>query len=90
MLFNLEQPGYDLYQTIETGDVGMVGRLLSLGVSPDVRSNDVFIHTPLHYTALNNSTEIAQLLITHKADIEARDKYNCTPLDVVLNMFYEH
>ena len=29
---------------------------------------------------MNNSKEVAQLLITHEADIEARNKYNRTPL----------
>ena len=38
------------------------------------------MNTPLHRAALCNSTEIAQLLIAHKADIEARNKYNNTPL----------
>ena len=32
--------------------------------------------------AMNNSTEVAQFLITHKADIEARDKDNRTPLEL--------
>ena len=35
---------------------------------------------PLHQAAFNNRTEVAQLLITHKADIEARDGLNQTPL----------
>ena len=77
----LEQPGYNLLRAVETGDYGMVAWLLSSGVSPDVRnSNDIFNRTSLHEAAINNSTEVAQLLITHKADIEARDKDNRTPI----------
>ena len=77
----LEQSGYNLLRAVETGDVGMVGRLLSFGVSQDVRSsNDIFNGRPLHVTARNNSTEVAQLLIIHRADIEARNDDNQTPL----------
>ena len=35
---------------------------------------------PLHEPAINNSTDFVQLLITHKADLEARDKDNRTAL----------
>ena len=77
----LEQPGYDLLQAAARDDVGMVGHLLSLGVSPDFR-NDEFNRTPLHMAAFNNSTEVARLLITYKADIEARHKHNQTSLHV--------
>ena len=76
----LEQPDHDLFGAALTVDVGIVSRLLSLGVSPDNRSGGVFNETALHAAAFNNSTEVAQLLITHKADIEARDKDNETPL----------
>ena len=50
----LEQLGYDLLGAVETGNVGMVGQLLSLGVSPDVRSSDTCNRTPLHEAAINN------------------------------------
>ena len=76
----LEQPGHDLIRAAKTGDAGIVARLLSLGVSPDVRSCGFLNQTALHEAALNNSKEVAQLLITHEADIEARDKGNETPL----------
>ena len=65
----------------------MVGQLLSLGVSPDIRGSDCPRSAHLHEAARNNNTEVAQLLITHKADIEARDKYNQTPLDVAGNSY---
>ena len=76
----LEQPDFDLLRAVEIGDVETVGRLLSLGFSPDVRSSDIYNRTPLHLAAINNSTEVAQLLITHKADIEARGRDNQTAL----------
>ena len=70
----------DIFGAIANGDVEMVGRLLLSGVSINVRTNDKYKTTPLHLAAGYNRSEIAQLLITHKADIEARDEYNNTPL----------
>ena len=43
--------------------------------------------SPLHAAARYNRTEVAQLTITHVADIEARDEYNQTPLDVARNIW---
>ena len=41
----------------------------------------VVIHAIAHlYTRQLLTTEVALLLITHKADIEARNKYNSSPL----------
>ena len=76
----LEQLDHDLFEAALTDDVGIVSRLLSLGVSPDVRGSGFFNQTALQVAASNNSKEAAQLLITHKADIEARDEDNKTPL----------
>ena len=70
----------DIFGAIANGDVEMVGRLLLSGVSINVRANVIYNNTPLHLAARYNRTEIAQLLITHKADIEARNEYNNTPL----------
>ena len=46
----------------------------------DIEARDEYNQTPLHAAAINNSTDVAQLLITYKTDIETRDKYNRTPL----------
>ena len=75
----LEQLDHDLFEGALT-DVGIVSRLLSLGVSPEVRDSGFFNQAALQVAAFNNSKEAAQLLITHKADIEARDEDNKTPL----------
>ena len=74
----LEQFG-NMFQAIEQGDVEIVSRLLWHGVSPDICS-DWFNRTPLHMAARYSSIEVVQLLIAHKADIEARNKDNQTPL----------
>ena len=60
----------DISRAIENGDVEMVGRLPLSGVSSDVRTSDEFDHKTLHIAAQHNSTEVAQLLITHKATIK--------------------
>ena len=71
----------NIFQAVERGDLEMVGWLLSHGFSANVHDKDsFFFETPLHVAARNNNTEVAQLLITHKADIEARDRFNQTPL----------
>ena len=73
----LEQLDHDLFEGA-LPDLRIVSRLLSLGVSPDVRDSGFFNQTALQVAAFNNSKEAAQLLITHKADIEARDEDNKT------------
>lgn len=75
----LELPIDDFCQAAERGDVETVRRLLSHGVSPDVRGGR-FSATPLHYTIYCNSTEVTELLLQYNADIEARDKINRTAL----------
>lgn len=74
----LEQLVDDLILAAERDDVGTIARLLSLGVSPDARGSGK--KTPLHYAALSNNTEMAQLLLQHNGNIEARDEENQTPL----------
>ena len=46
----------------------------------DVEARKIDKKTPLHDASLNNSTEVAQLLLQHNANIEARDENNRTPL----------
>ena len=56
-----------------------VEQLLSQGASLDVCSSWLN-QTPLHYAAYHNRTEVALMLLTHNADIEARDDDSRTPL----------
>ena len=68
-----------MFRAVEKGDVRIVDRHLLRGFSPEVCSN-IFNHTPLHYAAWCNSTEVEKLLISYQANIEAQDEYNRTPL----------
>ena len=63
------------------GDVEMVRRLLLSGVSGNLCIIE-FDETLLHCASKYNRTEIAQLLLTYKADIEARDINYQAPLHV--------
>lgn len=40
--------------------------------------------TPLHNIDLNFSIQIAEFLISHDADINAKDKYGCIPISGAL------
>ena len=75
----LEQPIDDLFKAIEKGDVETVEKLISKGVSLNVHGGSLNV-TPLHYSASTNNAKLAELLITNKADIDARDEDNQTPL----------
>ena len=75
----LEQPIDDLFKAIEKGDVETVKKLISKGVSLNVHGGSLNV-TPLHYAASTNNIKLAELLVTNKADIDARDEDNQTPL----------
>lgn len=45
--------------------------------------------TPLHMVAAQGDIKIVQLLLKANADVEARDKFGKTPLDVAREQGYE-
>ncbi|MEM7362157.1 MAG: ankyrin repeat domain-containing protein, partial [Bacteroidota bacterium] len=49
-------------------------------VDIDATHNSIYRVTPLHYAAWNNSKEVAEFLIQHDADVNAKDGEGCTPL----------
>ena len=55
-------------------------RTISPEKKTDIEARGEDNKTPLFAAAFGNSTEVAQLLITHKTDIEARDEHNTTLL----------
>ena len=77
--FNLGQLIDDLCDAAERSNVVAMERLLLLGVRPDV-CGDRSHRTPLHYAALKNNSEVAQMLLERNPDNEARDKEHQTPL----------
>ena len=56
-----------------------VKKLISKRVSLNFHGGSLNV-TPLHYAASTNNAKLAELLITNKADIDARDEDNQTPL----------
>ncbi|KAI1655548.1 ankyrin [Daldinia decipiens] len=58
-------------------------RLISSGYPTDERTQDG--QTVLHFCAIYNDAEIAQLLLNHGADINARDNQLRSPLNVALS-----
>ena len=49
-----------------------------------MNAKDEFGYTPLHHAAWNGRTEIAELLITTDADVNAKIEDSGTPLDVAI------
>lgn len=73
--------GIELGEAIEAGNAAKVKTLLAEGVSPNCHDDNRA--TPLHVAALNGEGEIAEILITAGAKINAKDQYDYTPLMVV-------
>lgn len=54
--------------------------LLDEGANPNIRTRDG--DTPLHLVAEGGNTAVAQLLISRRADINAKNSYGFTPLSI--------
>jgi ankyrin repeat protein len=52
---------------------GMAELLLSYGA--DANATDVFSRTPLHYAASTGNIEVARVLLTNKADVNAKNRF---------------
>lgn len=64
------------------GHVAVVDLLLARGADVNVR--DAFFRgTPLHFAAYNDHEELSVLLALHGADLDAKNKFKNTPLQVV-------
>ena len=46
----------------------------------DVRTKNKWGQTPLHWATMNNSIEVAKLLLDRGANVRAKDKFGWTPL----------
>ena len=60
----------------------MVLLLINRGAEVDARDEGGW--TPLHYAAVHDSIDVAQLLTEKGAEVDARDKYGDTPLHRVV------
>jgi len=65
-----------LVDAVRRGDVQEVARLLAAGANPNVKDLDG--KTPLHIAAEQCNADIAELLLKHGADPNARDEHGFT------------
>jgi ankyrin repeat protein len=72
----------DLHKAVREGDADKVKKLLDAGADVNVResSKDRLQYTPLHWAANNGDLEIAEILISRGADLDAEDPTYSTPL----------
>ena len=72
----------DLHKAAREGDADRVRELLDAGADVNVRNADKqrLQYTPLHYAAYYGHLEIAEILISRGADLDAEDPAYSTPL----------
>ena len=72
----------DLHKAVKDGDADRVRELLDAGADVNVResSKDRLQYTPLHWAAYLGDREIAEILISRGADLDAEDPAYSTPL----------
>ena len=68
-----------LLAVVQEGSVSMCRLLLAAGGDVEERSPRT-LFTPLHSAAINGHERIIQLLVSHKADVNSRERTECTPL----------
>jgi cytohesin len=67
---------------VRRGDMQVVARLLAAGADPDVKDLDG--DAPLHITAEQCRSDLAELLLKHGADPNARDRHGFTSLHIAV------
>lgn len=88
--------GSHLNEAVMRDDLAEVRRLLSTGVSSSIANADGL--TPLHRCCIENTKELAELLLEYDADVDARDIEGWTPLHAacatgnlqMINVLVEH
>src|SRR5437879_1315079 len=71
----------EIHDAVDKGEVEMVKALIEKNLE-FVNSKGKSDWMPLHYAAYNGSKEIAELLLTHKAEVDAKNEDSRTPLHV--------
>jgi len=72
----------NLHLAVYLGDTTRVASLIQGGANVNVAEDSINGWTPLHYAARYNRKEIADLLITAGANINAKDEVKRTPLHI--------
>ena len=77
----VQPPDILIWDAAEKGNIEAVKQHLAEGV--DVNAKDELIgRTPLHLSAMGGQNVIAELLIAKGADVNAKNDFGYTPLDV--------
>ncbi len=74
-----------MYDSIDSGNIEEVKKLLDAGVSVQI-TYDYYHTSPLHTAACNDQFEIAKLLIERGADIHMKTEFGYTPLYSALSL----
>ncbi|HRN78300.1 MAG TPA: ankyrin repeat domain-containing protein [Candidatus Dependentiae bacterium] len=77
-----------LLEHAHTDNVSLITQLLEQHANPNIQCPITHM-TPLHRAAGNGQLEIVRLLVLHKADINAQDKYGNTPLHYAASNGFE-
>jgi len=76
-------PDISIHDAVDTGNIKAVKQHIAAGT--DMNAKDQWRWTPLHWAAGIGFDEIAELLITNGADVNAKTGSGETPLDQAIN-----
>ena len=74
-----------LHDAASNGDLAGVQAELDKGVDVDEGDDSWPEMTPLHYAVGEGHTKVVELLIANGADVNAKNNWNGTPLDIANN-----
>ena len=75
----------EIYDAAKRGDLETVTALLKANPDLVFSKNDSYRATPLHGSAEGGRKDMAQLLLTNKADVNAMNKWGWTPLHLAVD-----
>lgn len=84
----LPHPGSFLCQLTFAGDVVELGALLKYRADPNCTNFDA--RTPLHVASIEGNGPCVRILLKYKADIDAKDRWERTPLDDSVAASHQH
>jgi ankyrin repeat protein len=72
--------GGEIHDASKAGDLGKVKLLLKDNPGLALSKDDKYALTPLHLAAFKGHKDVAELLLTSKAEVNAKDNLALTPL----------